>query len=129
MSLAVRVAGLPNATLWGVVTVVFSILPVLGSGMVWGPAAGVLLVNHRPVAAVVFALWGIMVIGNIDYVIRPMVSRRWAKIHPLVTLVGALVGVPYLGILGLLIGPLAVSYFFELITMYREEYVTAVAGP
>ena len=53
-----------------------------------------------------------------------MVSRRWGHIHPLVTLIGALVGVPYLGILGLLIGPLAVSYFFELIAMYREEYVT-----
>ena len=54
-------------------------------------------------------------------------SRRWAKIHPLVTLLGALLGVPYLGLLGLLIGPLAVSYFFELISMYREEYVTDAA--
>ncbi len=56
-----------------------------------------------------------------------MVSRRWAHIHSLVTLIGALVGVPYLGLLGLLIGPLAVSYFFELIQMYREEYVTRTA--
>ena len=52
-----------------------------------------------------------------------MVSRRWAHIHPLVTLIGALVGVPYLGILGLLIGPLAISYFFELLGMYREEWL------
>ena len=59
--------------------------------------------------------------------IRPMVSRRWAHIHSLVTLIGALVGVPYLGLLGLLIGPLAVSYFFELTQMYREEYVTRTA--
>ena len=123
-SLGFRIAGLPNATLWGAVTVVFSILPVLGSGLVWGPGAIVLLVNHRPGAAVFLALWGILVVGNIDYIIRPMVSRRWGQIHPLVTLVGALVGVPYLGILGLLIGPLAVSYGFELIAMYREEYVT-----
>lgn len=124
MSLAFRLAGLPNALLWGVITMVFSILPVLGSGLVWAPAAIWLLVDHRPVPAVLLALWGIFVIGNIDYVIRPMVSRRWAHIHPLVTLIGALVGVPYLGLLGLLIGPLAVSYFFELISMYREEYVT-----
>ena len=116
--------GLPNAALWGVVTIVFSILPVLGSGLVWGPGAIALVLDHRPGAAVLLALWGILIIGNIDYVIRPMVSRRWAHIHPLVTLIGALVGVPYLGLLGLLIGPLAVSYFFELIQMYREEYVT-----
>jgi len=119
--------GLPNAALWGVVTIVFSILPVLGSGLVWGPGAIALVLDHRPGAAVLLALWGILIIGNIDYVIRPMVSRRWAHIHPLVTLIGALVGVPYLGLLGLLIGPLAVSYFFELIQMYREEYVTRTA--
>jgi len=120
-------AGLPNAALWGVVTVVFSILPVLGSGLVWGPGAIALVLDHRPGPAVLLALWGILIIGNIDYVIRPMVSRRWAHIHPLATLIGALVGVPYLGLLGLLIGPLAVSYFFELIQMYREEYVTRTA--
>jgi len=126
VSLGFWVAGLPNAALWGVVTMVFSILPVLGSGMVWGPGAIVLLLNHRPVAALLLALWGIVVVGNIDYVIRPMVARRFAHVHPLVTLVGALIGVPYFGLLGLLVGPLAVSYFFELIDMYREEYLSAV---
>ena len=104
---------------------VFSILPVLGSGLVWGPGAVALLLEHRPIAAVLLALWGAVVVGNVDYVIRPMVSRRWAHIHPLITLVGALIGVPYFGLLGLLIGPLALSYFFELITMYREEYLIA----
>ena len=126
-SFAFWMVGLPNAALWGVVTMVFSILPVLGSGLVWGPGAIALVLDHRPGAAVLLALWGILIIGNVDYVIRPMVSRRWAHIHPLVTLIGALVGVPWLGLLGLLIGPLAVTYFFELIQMYREEYVTRTA--
>ena len=69
------------------------------------------------------ALWGVLIVSNVDTVIRPMVFRRWAQIHPFVTLVGALGGVRYFGILGLLIGPLALSYFFELIQMYREEYL------
>ncbi|HEX4628054.1 MAG TPA: AI-2E family transporter [Gemmatimonadales bacterium] len=117
------VTGLPNALFWGVVTMVFSILPVVGSGLVWGPGALALLLDHRPGAAALLAAWGIIVVGNVDYVIRQMIFRRWANIHPLVTLLGALAGVPYFGILGLLIGPLAVSYFFELIKMYREEYL------
>lgn len=129
VSLGFWIAGLPNVALWGVVTAVFAILPVLGSGMVWGPGAIVLLLNHRPQAAVLLALWGIVVVGNIDYLIRPMVSRRWAHIHPLVTLVGALVGVPTFGLLGLLVGPLAVSYFFELIKMYRGEYLIRSRSP
>jgi predicted PurR-regulated permease PerM len=52
-----------------------------------------------------------------------MVSRHWGNIHPLVTLIGALIGVPTFGLLGLLIGPLALSYFFELLNMYRGEYL------
>ncbi len=116
--------GLPNAVFWGVVTMVFAILPVVGSGLVWGPGALALALGHNPGAAWLLLLLGVVVVGNVDYVIRPRVFRRWADIHPLVTLIGALAGVPYFGILGLLIGPLALSYFFELIKMYREEYLS-----
>src|SRR5207247_2344502 len=114
-------ARIPDALFWGVVTMGFAILPVVGSGLVWAPAALALYFDHRYGAAIGLAVWGAIVVGNVDYVIRPMVFRRWANIHPLVTLIGALAGVPYFGILGLLIGPLALSYFFELIRMYREE--------
>ena len=96
----------------------------LTGGLVWGPGAIALFLDHRVGAALVLAFVGLVVVGNVDYIIRPMVFRRWANIHPLVTLVGALAGVPFFGILGLLIGPLALSYFFELIKMYREEYLT-----
>ena len=118
-------AGLGNAVFWGVLTVVFSILPVVGSGMIWAPGALSLGLSHRWSAAILLALWGVIVVGNVDTIIRPMVFRRWAQIHPFVTLIGALGGIEYFGILGLLIGPLAVSYFFELIRMYREEYLDA----
>jgi predicted PurR-regulated permease PerM len=116
-------AGLSNALFWGVVTMVFSILPVVGSGMVWGPGAIALALGGRWGWAIGLAIWGVLVVGNVDYVVRPMIFRRWANIHPLITLIGALAGVPYFGLLGLLIGPLALSYFFELIRMYREEYL------
>src|SRR6266852_372806 len=123
VGLGFALAGIPNALFWGVVTMVFAILPVVGSGLVWAPAALALYFDHRYGAAVGLAVWGAIVGGNVEYVIRPMVFRRWANIHPLVTLIGALAGVPYFGILGLLIGPLALSYFFELVKMYREEYL------
>jgi len=116
--------GLPNAVFWGVVTMVFAILPVVGSALVWGPGALALILAHHTLYGVLLAVGGAVIVGNVDYVIRPMVFRRWANIHPLVTLIGALAGVPYFGILGLLIGPLALSYFFELVKMYREEYLS-----
>jgi predicted PurR-regulated permease PerM len=116
--------GLPNAVFWGVVTMVFAILPVVGSGLVWGPGALALIVSGRGLPGVLLAIWGAVVVGNVDYVVRPRIFKRWAHIHPLVTLLGALAGVPFFGILGLLIGPLALSYFFELVKMYREEYLS-----
>src|SRR3989475_9763206 len=115
--------GRPNGVFWGVVTMVFAILPVVGSALVWGPGALALILGHHALAGVLLAIGGAVIVGSVDYVIRPMVFRRWADIHPLITLIGALAGVPAFGILGLLIGPLALSYFFELVKMYREEYL------
>jgi predicted PurR-regulated permease PerM len=123
VGLAFWVAGIPNFLFWGVVTVVLAILPVVGSGLVWGPGALSLALGDEYGKAIGVALWGIIVVGNVDNVIRPMVFRRWAKIHPFVTIIGAFAGIQYFGLLGLLIGPLAISYFFELIRMYRAEYL------
>jgi predicted PurR-regulated permease PerM len=124
--------GLSNALFWGLVTVVFAILPVVGSGLVWGPGALTLFLAGRYGAGITLVAIGVVVVGNVDVVIRPAVFRRYAQIHPLVTLVGAIGGVSYFGLLGILIGPLAVSYFFELIRMYQAEYLASspvAAGP
>lgn len=120
--------GLQNGVVWGVITAVFAILPVVGSGMVWVPGAIALALEGRTGAAVGMALWGGILVANVDNLIRPMVFRRWANVHPLITIVGAFGGVRYFGLLGLLVGPLALSYFFELLRMYREEYVGGVSG-
>jgi predicted PurR-regulated permease PerM len=117
--------GLSNALFWGLVTVVFAILPVVGSGLVWGPGALTLFLGGRYAAGIALVVIGVVVVGNVDVVIRPAVFRRYAQIHPLVTLVGAIGGVSYFGLLGILIGPLAVSYFFELIRMYQAEYLSS----
>ena len=123
-------AGLSNAFFWGVVTAVLSILPVVGSGLVWVPGTVALVVEQRIGGAVFLGLWGLVLVGNIDNILRPLIYRRWANIHPLLTLIGAFAGVRFFGLLGILIGPLALSYLFELIRMYREEYlaVPGVAG-
>jgi len=114
---------LPNAAFWGVVTGILAILPVVGSGLVWVPACISLGMDDRLGAALVLAAWGAAVVGSADNVIRPLVYRRWANIHPFATLVGAFAGIRWFGLLGILIGPLALSYFFALIDMYTQEYI------
>jgi predicted PurR-regulated permease PerM len=116
-------AGLANAVFWGVVTIIVAILPVVGSGLIWGPGALALALAGRYGWAIALTVWGIVVVGNVDNIIRPFVFRRWARIHPFITVIGAFAGIAWFGLLGLLIGPLAISYFFELIRMYKAEYL------
>jgi predicted PurR-regulated permease PerM len=123
VGIAFSVAGLANAVFWAVVTFIVSILPVVGSGLVWGPGAASLALAGQWGWAIGLVVWGILVVGNVDNVLRPLVYRRWARIHPFVTVIGAFAGINWFGLLGLLIGPLAISYFFELIRMYRDEYL------
>ena len=123
VGLAFWATGLSNALFWGVVTVIVAILPVVGSGLVWGPGAVALALGGHYGWAIALVIWGILVVGNVDNVIRPYVFRRWASIHPFITVIGAFAGIRWFGLLGLLIGPLAISYFFELIRMYRAEYL------
>lgn len=123
LGLAFLVLGLPNSLFWSVVTMALAILPVVGSGLVWGPAAVILMMQGRVVPGVLLIVWGVIIVGGVDNFIRPLIYRRFSAIHPLITLIGAIFGVSQFGLLGLLIGPLALSYFFELIRMYREEYL------
>lgn len=120
---ALALAGVPNAVFWGFVTAVLSILPVLGSGLVWGPAGVSLLLAGRPGAAIALLAWGFLVVANVDNLLRPWVYRRFAQVHPMITLVGAVAGVEYFGLVGLVLGPLAIQYFFELLRMFREEHI------
>ena len=73
LGLAFGVAGLPNGLFWAVVTMAFAILPVVGSGMIWGPAAIVLYMQGRPVPAILLVIWGVLVIGSVDNFIRPLI--------------------------------------------------------
>lgn len=122
------IVGLSNALFWGSVTAFASILPVLGSALVWLPAVLVLLGQGRIGSAVVLAIIGGGIASNIDNLIRPLVYRRVSNIHPMITLVGAFAGVRYFGLLGLLLGPLAIAYLFELLRFYREEYSDEASG-
>lgn len=113
---------LPDPLFWGTIAAFASILPMLGSALVWLPAVLVLLAQSRYGAAVTLIVLGGGIAGNIDNLIRPLVYRRVSNIHPMITLVGAFAGVRYFGLVGLLLGPLAIAYVFELLHFYREDY-------
>ena len=121
--------GLPGAAFWGVMTAIASIIPVVGGALVWIPGVLVLLVEREFGNAIILGAIGGVLVANIDNLVRPYIYRRVSNVHPLVTLVGALAGLRYFGLLGVLMGPLAITYFFELLRIYDEEYgVTRAAA-
>ncbi len=122
IGLAFLLVGLPDPLVWGSMAAFASILPVLGTGLVWMPAVLVLAFQERYGAMVIMLVIGWLLASNIDNLIRPMVYRRVSNIHPMVTLVGAFAGIRYFGLPGLLLGPLAIAYFFELMRFYKLEY-------
>jgi predicted PurR-regulated permease PerM len=119
---AFAITGLPDALFWGFVTACASILPILGSSLVWFPGTLVLLGDHRYGAAAALGVIGVAVASQIDNVIRPLVYRKVSRIHPMVTLVGAFAGMRIFGLAGLLLGPLGISYLIELVHAYSIEF-------
>jgi len=122
VGLAFAVLRLPNPFVWGTITAIASVLPLVGSALVWLPGAIVLFATGHQGQAIGLIVFGALVVSNIDNVMRPMVARRVGNLHPLTTLLGAFAGIEYLGLIGVLLGPLAITWFFELLVIYDKAY-------
>lgn len=119
--LTLRIFGVPDAFFWGTVAFFTAFIPVLGTPLVWGPAALLKLTQGHTGQGVGILLVGVILIINIDNLLRIVLARRMGNIHPLITLAGVVLGVEIFGILGLVLGPLLLSYFTVLITVFERE--------
>ncbi|WP_223847009.1 AI-2E family transporter [Hymenobacter montanus] len=113
--------GVPDALFWTVVAFFMAFLPVLGTPLVWGPAALYQFSQGANTQGIGILLVGFIVIINVDNLLRIVLAKRMGDIHPLVTLVGLVLGVEIFGIIGLVVGPLLVSYLLVLMQVFRRE--------
>ncbi len=111
----------PDAPFWGVIAFFVAFIPVLGTPLVWVPAALIKFSQGDTSQGIGILVVGAVVIINIDNLLRIALAKRMGDIHPLVTLGGIVLGVPIFGILGLVIGPLLISYFIVLIDVFARE--------
>lgn len=115
------IIGVPAPAVWGVMAVFASFIPVVGSLLVWGPALLWALFSRNTGMVIGILIVG-LVVSSCDNFVRPFLQRKIGSIHPLVTLFGVFAGVPLFGLIGVFIGPLMVSYFLLMFSMYREEF-------
>lgn len=114
--------GLEEPWFWGAISGFMSFIPIVGTAAVWIPAGIYQLVNGENWQGIGILVFGAVVITNIDNVFRFTLQKKFADVHPLVTVLGVIVGLKYFGITGIVFGPLLISYFLLMIKMYREEY-------
>ncbi|TDG37592.1 AI-2E family transporter [Pedobacter changchengzhani] len=121
VSLSFYVLGYKDPVFWGVITTFISFVPVLGPPIVFVPAALLQIANGNAFEGWAMLIFGFVVIINIDNVLRFIIAKRVGNIHPIITVIGVIIGIPLFGILGLVFGPLLLSYFMLLIKIYETS--------
>ncbi|MGH9670874.1 MAG: AI-2E family transporter [Terriglobales bacterium] len=119
--LGLRIAGIDNFLMLGMLAAVCSVIPVIGTSLVWGPAAVYLLVTHHTGKAIFLLIWGAAVVSMADNIIRPMVLRGKVQVHILLLIFAILGGLLTFGFVGLFLGPVIFSLLATLLPILREE--------
>jgi predicted PurR-regulated permease PerM len=117
------VAGLPDALFWGACAAITTLVPVVGNALVSVPALLLMVLRQNYQGAIAIGVFAGPLPPVIDRVVRATVSRHVGRVHPMITVVGALAGVSVAGVAGLMLGPVALAMFFELLEIYDKEYV------
>lgn len=112
--------GLEDALFWGVICAVLSFIPLLGPPLIFVPAAAYAFTQGDSVAAIGILIYGFVVVINIDNVLRLIIAKRVGDIHPIITVVGVIIGIPLFGLMGLVYGPLLLAYFLITFRIYES---------
>ncbi|MDR5591796.1 AI-2E family transporter [Christiangramia sp. SM2212] len=114
--------GVPDPFFWFVITAIGSMIPFIGTAIGIIPATILLFAQGHDWQAIALLIYGFVVVGSTDNIIRLYVLEKLASVHPLITLFGVIVGVPLFGFIGLIFGPLLISLFLLILRIYKKEY-------
>lgn len=115
--------GPDNVILWGFLTGVFAFFPVIGTMVIWVPLVVFMYASGDTWNATGLLLYSVIVTGNVDYLARISILKKLGQVHPVVTVLGVLVGLGLFGFIGLIFGPLLVNYIILLFRIYSNEFL------
>ncbi|MEO6547441.1 MAG: AI-2E family transporter [Ferruginibacter sp.] len=122
--------GVSDWGLWGFVTGVFAFFPLVGTMIIWVPLVIYLYSANQSGTATGLMIYSIIVTGNVDYITRLGLLKKIGNVHPMITVLGVIVGLKLFGFIGLIFGPLLISYFIILVKIYINEFaIKSVARP
>jgi predicted PurR-regulated permease PerM len=120
--IAFGVVGIKGAVFWGTIMTVLSIIPAVGSGLIWFPASVILLLGGNYLKAVGLMIFCGLLVGSLDNILRPRLVGRDIMMHDLMILFGTLGGLAMFGILGFIIGPIIAALFTTVWEIYGEVF-------
>jgi predicted PurR-regulated permease PerM len=122
--------GVQGAVLWGVMTAILSFVPLIGAALVWAPVAIWLAVTDHLLNGIILALVGLLVLSNVDSVVRPLLLVGKSKMNTLVLIISLMGGVSAFGFIGIVLGPLVAVLLTAILDSYYArpaDGVTATA--
>lgn len=120
--LAFAVVGIDAAVFWGTIMTVLSIIPGLGSALIWLPAAIVLAIGGNYLKAIGLTLFCGLVVGSLDNLLRPRLVGKDTQMHDLMIFLGTLGGLALFGLIGFIIGPIIAALFVTIWEIYGEAF-------
>lgn len=115
--------GAPNVWLLGFLTCIATVIPMVGTALVWMPVVAYFALTNHWAAAIGLFAYGAIVISQSDNLIRFILQKKMADTHPLITIFGVVIGLPLFGFMGVIFGPLLLSLFFLFVNMFKKEYL------
>ncbi len=114
--------GIESAVFWGTIMTVLSIIPGVGTALVWGPAALILVAGGHFVKGIGLALFCALVVGSVDNLLRPKLVGKDTQLHELFIFFSTLGGIAFFGVVGFIIGPIIAALFVTLWDIYGEVF-------
>ena len=115
--------GAPNALLLGFLTCLATVIPMVGTGLIWFPVAVYMALTGDWPNAIGLAAYGGIIVSQLDNLIRFILQKKMADTHPLITIFGVVIGLSLFGFMGVIFGPLLLSLFFLFVDMFKREYL------
>lgn len=115
--------GVDDAFTWFILTVFAAMLPIVGAAIIYVPLSVILLTKGDTASAIGLVLYGFLVVGLADNLIRFMLQKKMADVHPLITIFGVIVGINLFGFIGIIFGPILFSLFIWLMKLYKFEFI------
>ncbi len=112
-----------NPLMFGIITGLCSIIPFVGTMLVWIPLALSQFLEGNTASALMLLSYGAIIISQCDNVLRFILQKKMADIHPLITIFGVIAGIPIFGFMGVIFGPLLISLFLMFIDIFARQYI------